>query len=46
MVCDQCGADWIEDDIAEKLEDIVDSARKKYPVVEVANWTDEYMQVS
>jgi YgiT-type zinc finger domain-containing protein len=40
LVCKQCGSDWIEDDIAEKLEVLVDSARSKHPVVEVANWED------
>ncbi len=34
-VCSQCGADWIEDDIAEKLEKIVEDARKKHSLVEV-----------
>ena len=46
IVCDQCGSDWIEDDIAEKLEKMVESARKKHPIVEVANWDDELMMVS
>ncbi len=34
-VCSQCGADWIGDDIAEKLEKIVDDARKRHNQVEV-----------
>ncbi|MBI5874565.1 MAG: type II toxin-antitoxin system MqsA family antitoxin [Deltaproteobacteria bacterium] len=34
-VCSQCGADWIEDAIAGKVEDIVDEARKKHHLVEV-----------
>jgi YgiT-type zinc finger domain-containing protein len=34
-VCSQCGADWIEDAIAPKLEDIVNDARKKHRTVEV-----------
>ncbi len=34
-VCSQCGADWIEDAIAGKLEIIVDNARKKHNLVEV-----------
>ena len=34
-VCAQCGADWIEDAIAERVEDIVDEARKKHHLVEV-----------
>lgn len=46
LVCDQCGSDWIEDEIAEKLEIITNSARKKHPIVEVANWDDQLMLVS
>ena len=34
-VCSQCGADWIGDTIAEKLERIVDDARKRHNQVEV-----------
>lgn len=34
-VCSQCGADWIEDGIAERLEKIVENARKKHHLVEV-----------
>lgn len=34
-VCAQCGADWIEDSIASRLEDIVNDARKKHHTVEV-----------
>ena len=41
QVCDLCGADWIEDATAETLERIVEQAREKHPVVEVANWKDE-----
>jgi len=41
LVCDQCGSDWLEDKVAEKLENIVNSARKKQSIVEVANWDDE-----
>lgn len=41
QVCDLCGTDWIEDPVAEKLEVIVAQARRKHPVVEVANWPDE-----
>lgn len=41
QVCDLCGTDWIEDPVAEKLEQIVAQARRKHPVVEVANWNDE-----
>lgn len=34
-VCSQCGADWIDDTIASKLEEIVDDARRKHCTVEV-----------
>ena len=34
-VCSQCGADWIEDAIASKLEEIVNDARQKHHIVEV-----------
>jgi YgiT-type zinc finger domain-containing protein len=34
-VCSQCGADWIDDSIASKLEEIVNDARQKHPMVEV-----------
>ncbi len=41
QVCDLCGADWIEDRVAEKLEQIVEQAKRSHPVVEVANWNDK-----
>ncbi len=34
-VCSQCGADWIEDTTAAKLEEIVDNARRKHHTVEI-----------
>jgi YgiT-type zinc finger domain-containing protein len=34
-VCSQCGADWIVDMVASKLEEIVNDARKKHHIVEV-----------
>jgi YgiT-type zinc finger domain-containing protein len=34
-VCSQCGADWVEDSIASKLEEIVNDARQKHHIVEV-----------
>ncbi len=36
-VCSQCGADWIDDEIAAKLEDIVNDARQKHHIVEVTS---------
>jgi len=41
LVCDLCGEDWLKDCVAEKLEQIVEQARLKHPVVEVANWPME-----
>lgn len=38
-VCSQCGADWIQDPIAAKLEDIVNDARRKHLTVEVTTLT-------
>lgn len=35
LVCSQCGADWIADDVAERLESMVDDARKRHRQVEV-----------
>ena len=34
-ICAQCGADWIEDSIARRLEEIVEEARKKRLQIEV-----------
>jgi YgiT-type zinc finger domain-containing protein len=34
-VCSQCGADWIADSVASKLELIVEDARKKHHRVEI-----------
>jgi YgiT-type zinc finger domain-containing protein len=41
QVCDLCGTDWLEDNVAEKLELIVEQARSKHRMVEVANWAQE-----
>ena len=34
-VCTQCGADWIEDSIVVRLEEIVNDARRKHHMVEI-----------
>ena len=34
-VCSQCGADWINDKTAERIENLVEEARKKRLHVEV-----------
>ena len=36
-VCVQCGADWIEEDIAARLEHIVDDARASHRMVEITS---------
>jgi YgiT-type zinc finger domain-containing protein len=36
-VCSQCGADWINDAVAAKLEEIVNDARQKHHIVEVTS---------
>lgn len=36
-VCSQCGADWISDSIAEKLEKIVEEAKQKHHQLEVVS---------
>jgi len=34
-VCSQCGADWIDDEVAEQIERLVEQARVKRSQVEV-----------
>jgi YgiT-type zinc finger domain-containing protein len=41
MVCELCGADWIEDHIAEKIEKQVESAKRNYQMVAVSHWQNE-----
>jgi YgiT-type zinc finger domain-containing protein len=36
-VCSQCGADWIADNVAGRIEALVDDARKKRLQVEVTS---------
>jgi YgiT-type zinc finger domain-containing protein len=43
-VCDQCGSEWIEDKVGERLEDIVRETRKRRPLVEVADYTHEVLE--
>lgn len=35
LVCTQCGADWIADEVAARIEELVEDARKKRYQVEV-----------
>jgi YgiT-type zinc finger domain-containing protein len=39
-VCSQCGEEWLSDNTAVKLENIVETARKKHVTVEVARWSE------
>jgi YgiT-type zinc finger domain-containing protein len=38
IVCSQCGEDWIADDVAERLENIVKQAKKSGRQVEVSSF--------
>ena len=40
LVCAQCGEAWLEDGVAERLEEVVDDARSRQLVVEVADWAE------
>ncbi len=35
LVCSQCGADWIEDPVAQRIERLVEKAKAKHSQVEV-----------
>jgi YgiT-type zinc finger domain-containing protein len=39
LVCEQCGADWIADEIAEHLEKTVNDARQRHRQVEVTAYS-------
>ena len=40
LVCDQCGSDWIADETAERLESLVETARKNHAMVEITQYDD------
>ena len=40
FICSQCGEEWLSDNTGMKLENIVESARKKHVTVEVARWSE------
>lgn len=40
MVCEQCGEEWIADKEAQYLEEIVQDARQKHSMIEVADFSD------
>ena len=37
IVCSQCGAEWMDDKVAGKIEAVVSDARKKHHMVEVTS---------
>ena len=39
-VCSQCGEEWLLDNTAVKLENIVETARQKQVTVEVVRWSE------
>lgn len=39
MICDQCGADWIDDSVAEILENIAEDVREKGSVIEMKEFS-------
>jgi YgiT-type zinc finger domain-containing protein len=41
VVCEQCGAEWIDDKTAEELETVVNEARKKHAMVEVTEFSQK-----
>ncbi|BDY13433.1 hypothetical protein HCR_17450 [Hydrogenimonas cancrithermarum] len=40
MVCEQCGEEWMKEETAETLERIVDEARGRHAMIEVAQYED------
>lgn len=38
IVCELCGADWIEDHIAESIEEKVEEAKRNYQLVAISSW--------
>ena len=41
QVCDLCGTDWLEDDVAQALENIVKKARLKHQTAKIGLWQEE-----
>ena len=37
-LCNQCGDEWLSDEVVERLESIVEDAKKKHLFVEIANY--------
>lgn len=39
-VCERCGEEWLSDQVAAELEEVVADSRKKHATVEVTDWRD------
>jgi YgiT-type zinc finger domain-containing protein len=39
LICDQCGADWLKDSVAEIVEKIVEDVREKGSVIEMKEFS-------
>ena len=37
-VCEQCSTEWIDDENAEKLEELVNEAKAKHSIVEISEF--------
>jgi YgiT-type zinc finger domain-containing protein len=37
-VCEQCSVEWIDDENAEKLEELVNEAKAKHSIVEISEF--------
>jgi len=45
LVCQQCGADWIEEDVAARLGTIVEDARRRQHPIEVMGFANQEVSV-
>jgi YgiT-type zinc finger domain-containing protein len=41
IVCDLCGADWLEDSVAEQIEERVEATKINYQTVAISHWQYE-----
>lgn len=39
-ICEQCGAEWFDDNTSEQLENIVNEAKSKHSMIEVAEYAN------
>ncbi len=45
-VCKLCGADWLDDQVAGSLETLVNAARRRHLMVEIASWQDTLERIA